>query len=311
MRNKSAIVPYLVGFDTARLNFISTYSFMLTGTYADTMAALRSGATVIFSAGEDLAANIRELPACHTFMLVRDAVSLLSSNQFPHGRMDTCSIRIVGGPVSMARFTALRQQVTTSICVTYSMNETHFITTAAGDEPGTLLPDTSVRIIDGDGRDTTPGQPGRILARTTRMAAGYLGDDAETRTRFLDGWFLTNDIGFMPAPGQLVVLGRTDEIINLGGNKLAPEPVEDQIREIDGVVDAAIVGLDNAEGTGELHIFIELDDPARNQMTQALIAPLLNDFRTPFHVHPVRRLPRTDTGKVRRAELKQSLTPPA
>jgi acyl-coenzyme A synthetase/AMP-(fatty) acid ligase len=69
--------------------------------------------------------------------------------------------------------------------------------------------------------------------------------------------------------------------------------------------------LDNAGGTGELHVFIELDDQARDQTIRALIEPLLEDTRTPFHVHPVRRLPRTGTGKVRRAELKQSLTPPA
>jgi O-succinylbenzoic acid--CoA ligase len=111
----------------------------------------------------------------------------------------------------------------------------------------------------------------------------------------------------MPEPGQLVVLGRADEMLNLGGIKIAPHPIEERIRAVDGVTDAVLLGLDDALGAGVLHIVIERDDPALDREMAARLIPLLTGHVTLFKLHCVDRLPRTQMGKVQRNLVKQSL----
>jgi acyl-coenzyme A synthetase/AMP-(fatty) acid ligase len=309
LRHTVDIVPYLLKFDETRQNYISVYPFIMMRTYSDTMSALRFGATVIYSAGSELSKNVRKLPACHTFLLAGDAVALLSSDQLQDGRLDSCSLCVGGGFVPKAVRAALRKTVTTDLRITYSTNETRDIMTddGDGDGPGTVLPDVLVRIVDDAGRDTEPGKPGKVLVRTPRMASGYLRNDTETRAHFTDGWFLTSDMGLMPEPGKLTLLGRTDDMINLGGIKLAPHPIEDQIRAMDGVIDAVLVGSQNEAGSDKLHVFIERNDLAPDRAIEALITPLLIGHVTSYKIHYVARIPRTVTGKIQRNLLKQSL----
>jgi len=81
------------------------------------------------------------------------------------------------------------------------------------------------------------------------VAAGYLGDPAMTADHFTDDadgvrWFRAEDLGFLDDDGRLHVTGRADEIINTGGTKVAPGPVEDAlVRYVPGVRDAVVVGV--------------------------------------------------------------------
>ncbi len=300
-------LPYLLKFDDTRRNFVSIYPFNLMGTYSDSVLALQSGSTVIYCLEEELAASTRILPACHTVLLVRDAIDIAKVEQTRDGRLDSLSIRVIGGFVPAALRAALQASVTTEVIGAYSMNETSYLTLIADDGPGRLLPDASVRIVDDAGRDVAPGEPGIILARTPGMADRYLWDAAHTARHFVDGWFRTSDIGYVPEPGWLVVLGRADEMLNLGGIKLAPYPIEERIRAIDGVTDAVLLGLDDAFGAGVLHVVIERDDPALDGGMAGRLIPLLAGHVTSFELHCVDRLPRNRMGKVQRNVVKQSI----
>jgi len=303
-----AVIPHLTGFAETRQNFISLYSFINIGTYTRSLAALRYGATVVFCSGEDLAASIRTLPSCHTFLLVRDAAAIAVSEQFRDGRLDTCSLRVHGGFLPGALLAALRRTVTADVTSVYSMNETSVIAVGDGQGPAAVLPGVAVRVADAAGQDVPAGEAGRIVARTPWMSSGYLWDTSETAARFAGGWFLTGDFGAMPEPGKLLVLGRADEMINLGGVKLAPQPIEAAIRDLAGVRDAVLIGLDQPDGAGDLHVFVERSDPAIEGATQAAITPLLASYVTSYSVHFEGDLPRTATGKVRRDVLRRLLS---
>ncbi len=307
LRNIIDILPYLLKFDATRHSFISLYTFHQMGTYSDSILALESGGIIVYGALENFADSIRSLPASHSSLLVRSAVALLTSDQFRDGPLDSCTIRVIGGSMPAELRAALRKTITPHVCVTYSMNETSYITTDDHDGTDTIVPDISVKIVDDDGHDVRPGEAGRILASTPRMGDGYLWNEAETRKYFIDGWFWTSDIGVMPQPGKLTVLGRIDDMINLGGVKLAPAPVEERIRAVDGVSDAILVGKDTQFGTCELHVFVERDDAALDRALEALAARLLGSYGVSFQIHFVSELPRTDTGKARRNLLRDSL----
>ncbi len=307
LRNIVDNIAYLLRFDDTRRNFVCIYSFGLMGTYSDSLLALRSGSTVVYCAEAALVANIRKLPACHTILLVKDAANVSQSEHVRRGRLDGLSIRVFGGPMPPRLRAALHATMTTEIHSTYAMNETSFIASSDDDGPGKLLPGVSIRIVDKAGRDLSPGEPGIILARTRGMADLYVWDEVATARHFVGGWYRTNDVGYMPEPGRLVVLGRADEMLNLAGTKIAPHPIEERIKAIDGVTDAVLLGLDDAFGASVLHIVIERNDPALDSRMAQRIVPLLIGHVASFKLHCVDRMPRTQLGKVQRNLLKQSL----
>ncbi|MSO99688.1 MAG: hypothetical protein EXR07_01365 [Acetobacteraceae bacterium] len=153
------------------------------------------------------------------------------------------------------------------------------------------------------------GESGTIMVRSPRMGSHYLWNADETRKHFIDGWFRTSDIGVVPAPGKLIVIGRADDMINIGGIKLAPYPIEERIRTIEGINDAVLMSHANEMGVAELHVFIERSDPALDErIGQALVAVLRRHVMT-FAAHYATRFPRTLTGKVQRNALKARLAP--
>jgi acyl-CoA synthetase (AMP-forming)/AMP-acid ligase II len=306
LRNSIDMARFALNARPGRENYIAMYLFNHMATYTDTMLALRHGATVVFSLGHELAINTRKLPDSHVFLIVRDAITILNSGQFQEPAR-SLTLRISSGFAPATLRQALRRSLTPDLFLTYSTNETHYLTTSHDDGAGVVLPDVSVRIVDEAGHDVPPGESGTVLLRTTRMATGYLWDEAQTAKDFVDGWYRTSDIGVIPEPGKLAPLGRIDDMINLGGMKLAPEPIEERIRTMEGVTDAVLLSVDNAMGEGELHIFIEQCDPPRDRAVDAVVTPFLIGYVTTFAVHYMDRFPRTQTGKARRDELRQAL----
>jgi AMP-binding enzyme len=307
LKHSVDIVPHALKFSEPHYNFISLYPFNLFATYTDSLLALRYGATVIYSTGQSLAADIRSLPFCHTSLMVGDAAALSRTARSRTGRLDNCFIRVIGGFVSPELRAALRESVTREILTTYSTYEVGRISADDADGPCTLLPDASVRIVGDDGGDLPVGQSGIVMLRTPWMADRYLWDDALTARHFIDGWFRTNDVGVMPEPGKLIVLGRADEMLIIGGLKIAPHPIEEQMRAIDGVTDAVLLSRDDAQGTTPLQVVIERGDPARDRELEARVVGPLVGHVTRFELHFVDSMPRTATGKVRRTALKLSL----
>jgi acyl-coenzyme A synthetase/AMP-(fatty) acid ligase len=293
--------------DNATFNYVTLYPFAHIATYNNCLLALSLGSTIIYSSGGSFPNDIRSLPTCHTVMLSRDAAEFLHAEQTRPGRVDTCTLSLVGGFVSPTLRAALREAVTTTIRSTYSMNEVGRVTANDDDGPGVMLPGVSIRIIDDVGHDREPGQPGIILIRTQWMADGYLWADAETAALFTDGWFHTSDIGIVPEPGKLIVLGRADEMLNIGGIKFAPHPIEARIRAIDGVTEAVLLVLDNVLGTGSLHVVIERRDRAQEREIEESVVSFLIGYVELFEIHYVDALPRTETGKVQRVRVRQSL----
>ena len=99
--------------------------------------------------------------------------------------------------------------------------------------------------------------------RSPRMVPGYLADEAATARHFVDGWHKTGDLGFQPADQQRVVLGRADDMLNIGGVKVPPQPIETEIKTIAGITDAVLLSLDNSQGVSALHVVIEAQAPIR------------------------------------------------
>jgi acyl-CoA synthetase (AMP-forming)/AMP-acid ligase II len=208
-----------------------------------------------------------------------------------------------GAAVSRDLRQLARRRLNATIENSYASNETNLIAMIDDDNTGTLCAGVEVRIVDDLGRELPFGEAGLIHVKSDTVVSGYYNDPALTAACFVDGWFHTSDVGFMPEAGKLVVLGRADGMLNIGGVKVAPTPIEEQIKQIDGISDAAVIGTGGASEAGMLLAAVEIGDDPLPPETGQRIATIIARYIGVFRIMPMREFPRTDSGKVKRPEI--------
>ncbi|MFP5069426.1 AMP-binding protein [Pseudonocardia nantongensis] len=115
--------------------------------------------------------------------------------------------------------------------------------------------------LDGVRVSLEPGS-GRVVLGGPVVAAGYLGAPAATAEAFGPDGFRTTDLGHVAPDGTLTVLGRADDVVNTGGEKVAPAAVERALTGVPGVRAACVVGLPDDEWGQVVAALIVLADPA-------------------------------------------------
>jgi acyl-coenzyme A synthetase/AMP-(fatty) acid ligase len=248
-------------------------------------------------------AGLIESGAVNAAMFLVGDLQRLVQDARPPPRGHILRIEAVGATVSKL----LRRQVSerwhATLVNSYSSVEMGWVAMIDEDGVGTLCPGAEVRIVDEFGRDKPIGESGLIRARTETMVHGYLDNTELTAADFADGWFRTSDVGVMPAPGRLIVLGRADDALNVGGVKVMPEPIEARIKAIDGVTDAVLVSVDGPRQAPILLVAIEIASGTPARELSARIGPIMAPYLRTFELLALRALPRTDSGKVRRQEV--------
>jgi fatty-acyl-CoA synthase len=146
------------------------------------------------------------------------------------------------------------------------------------------------------------GERGRLFMRISpeQRAEGYFGGDPIYDA---EGWFDTGDLARMTADGQLFIEGRADNVINLGGSKLAAELIEMLVEQCPGVVMSAAVGLNPKGGMSqELGIAVVAGPGFGEGQVEVMIAARLK-IRAKIHVVTCADLPRLPSGKLDRRAL--------
>ncbi|MCC6210568.1 MAG: AMP-binding protein [Burkholderiales bacterium] len=100
---------------------------------------------------------------------------------------------------------------------------------------------TEFRIVDQAGRDLAPGEAGELIGRGPCCVTGYLGEAG--RERWRDGWFHTGDLASRDAQGNITIAGRLKNVIMRGGDNVSPAEVEELLRTVAGIAEAAVVGV--------------------------------------------------------------------
>jgi long-chain acyl-CoA synthetase len=94
--------------------------------------------------------------------------------------------------------------------------------------------------------DTAPPDGGRVHVSGKAVAGGYAGDPAASAEGFVDGGFLTGDVGFFDKRGNLNLVGRVSTFVNVAGHKVQPAEVEQTLRQFPGVRDVRVIGAADA-----------------------------------------------------------------
>jgi acyl-coenzyme A synthetase/AMP-(fatty) acid ligase len=168
---------------------------------------------------------------------------------------------------------------------------------------GYILPDAQVRIVDPSDRPLSAGTEGIVCVRTDQAITGYLGDPETSATVFRDGWFYPGDFGHVTEEGLLVITGRQETRLNVGGEKITPETVESVLATFPGIGDAAVITVPNALGVEEIYALIKADVPPDDQALRAHCQAKLPRVFVPVRFVAVDRIPRNEMGKIERSGL--------
>ncbi|SIN87543.1 long-chain acyl-CoA synthetase [Bradyrhizobium erythrophlei] len=171
---------------------------------------------------------------------------------------------------------------------------------------GLPVPSTYLSIRDDEGNEVPLGQPGEICAKGPQVMAGYWNRPDETaRVMTADGFFRTGDIGVMDEHGYTRIVDRKKDMILVSGFNVYPNEIEEVIASHPGVLECAVIGVQDAKSGEAVKAFIVKKDP--NLTAEEVIkfcATQLTAYKVPKQIEFRTDLPKTNVGKILRRELR-------
>lgn len=171
---------------------------------------------------------------------------------------------------------------------------------------GRPSPNVEIMIADDAGYALPPGQSGEILVRGAMVMQGYWEQAELTAGALRDGWLRTGDEGWRDDEGYIFLRGRRGDIINVGGVKVSPEDVEQCLRAIENIRDAACIGVPDPRGVlGQVvKAYIVSDGELDEAAIVAALRERLPEHEVPKTFERISLIPKTASGKVMRAKLR-------
>ncbi|HKX79132.1 MAG TPA: AMP-binding protein, partial [Novosphingobium sp.] len=167
---------------------------------------------------------------------------------------------------------------------------------------------TDSRIAGPDGEILPPGSAGEIWMRGPQIMTGYWNKPEETAEALRDGWLRSGDVGIMDQDGWFYVIDRQKDMINASGFKVWPREVEDVLLEHPAIREAAVIGVPDSYRGETVHAFVSLRREAAAVDQIVLVQHCrarLAAYKVPRKIRIVDELPKTPTGKIQRAALRE------
>ena len=236
---------------------------------------------------------------------------LLDAGWSPPDRLRTV---LLGGAPADASLLSRALDADVPVCPTYGLTETASqvataLPSTVREHPNSVgqpLLWTDVTILDDD-TQVDSGERGEVIVDGPTVAPGYL-DDQATEAAFGEHGLHTGDLGVRDADGRLRILGRIDDVINTGGELVVPAEVVSVLESHPGILEAAVVGLDDPEwGERVAALIVPTVTGSRSDTTGLDVDTLLDHcreqlaaYKLPKTVVTADRIPRTDSGTVDR-----------
>lgn len=176
---------------------------------------------------------------------------------------------------------------------------------------GLPVPSTEVRLVDDNGQDVAPGQPGELWVRGPQVMLGYWQRPSATDEVLKDGWLSTGDIVTVDEQGFLRIVDRKKDMILVSGFNVYPNEIEEVVSQHDKVLEVAAIGVPN-EASGEIvKICVVKKDPSlTSEEILAHCRRLLTGYKVPKIVEFRDELPKSNVGKILRRELRDEQVKP-
>ena len=180
------------------------------------------------------------------------------------------------------------------------------------DSVGIAIPNTELWIVDEQGQEVPHGTVGQLVVRGATVMRGYWEKPEETARKLRPGKLpgelvlYTGDLCRKDQEGYLYFVGRMDDVIKSRGEKVAPKEVEAALLTVEGVKEAAVVGVPDELLGQAVKAFVVLEAGASltGKELQKACQARLENFMVPKFVEIVPELPKTDTGKIKKTGLR-------
>ena len=171
---------------------------------------------------------------------------------------------------------------------------------------GMAVPGYDLRVLDETGNEVPAGTPGTLFVRGDSTATGYWSRYDASRQVFQGEWLRTGDTYVRDAGGYYTCLGRTGDMLKVGGIWVSPAEVEDQLLAHPAVAQAVVVAAPDSEGLEKpvAYVILEPGQAATEDELIEFCRQALPSFKRPRKVVFVGGYPTTATGKIRRVELR-------
>ncbi len=263
----------------------------------------------LFSAGE-LAQLVRGSGISYVF-LVPTALRWLLRLATSGGPL-LPAVRVLltsAAPITAAEKLAVRERVCPNFFESYATSAAGTIAVLRpadlpghADSVGRPLQSLELQIVDETGATVGAGSSGRIRCRGAGVSGELLGADGAAE-RLEGGWYYTGDRGWLSPEGFLHLAGRADGLIIRGGVNVAPEAVEQVLREHAAVADVVVVGRPSADLGEEVVAFVQASASVAAAELLAHCRGRLPGHMVPARIEFVAAFPRSAAGKIRRGEL--------
>ena len=296
--------------------------FHIHGLMAPVLASLAAGAEVVCTPGFDalrffswLAATeptwYSAVPTMHQAILARARRN--------RDAVEGCRLRFIRSSSASLPTTVMADLESTfaaPVIEAYAMTEAaHQMCSnplpPAARKPGSVGPSAGpeVAILDDQGQTLATGGEGEIAIRGANVTAGYVNNPEANANAFHGDWFRTGDQGVMDADGYVRITGRLKEIINRGGEKVAPLEVDEALLAHDAVQQACTFAMPHAKLGEEVAAAIVVAEGAAvtEAELKAFVARRLADFKAPRRFAFVDEIPKGPTGKIQRIGLAKTL----
>jgi len=211
--------------------FLVWPSFALRGIYNYATACIRMGGCCVYNSKDGVAQTFARYDVTHLFVLPTVLRKTLDTLPDDFVKPDNLTISVFGGRIGETLRTRATHRLETTLFENYSSNESGPISIVGPDGVGRVLPGVEVETVD-DHHKPVWRQPGLVRVKTGGCIERYENDPDATAKTFRDGWFYPGDVGEMSDPRSLKLLGRADDLINIGGQKFAPEHFEERLRNV-------------------------------------------------------------------------------
>ena len=293
--------------------------FHIHGLMASTMATLCSGGTVVVPAGFDAmtfwpalaqarATWYSAVPTIHQMLLLRNR------GERPPGADRLRFIRSSSAALPVEVMRQLESRFGAPVIEAYGMTEaSHQMASnplpPAERRAGTVGLETGIRIgvIDERGTLQPAGARGEVAIRGRSVLDGYENNPEANASSFTDGWFRTGDEGLLDSQGYLSLIGRLKEMINRGGEKIAPREIDEVLLQHPAVAEAVAFGTPHPAWGEEVAAAVVLKGDATEKDLIAFARERLADHKVPRKLFLVSQIPRTATGKIQRRSVAEAL----
>lgn len=192
-----------------------------------------------------------------------------------------------------------------SIFLEFHRHATHL------DSLGTPSPDVAISIRSDNGSPCNIGETGLLWISGSHVSPGYWDDSALTAKSFLDGWICTGDVVHMDEDKFLYLHGRKDDMINVGGFNVSPDEVEQVLAAHPAVREAACIGVPDPRNIAGQVVCAYLVSAAGHSRAEdaelsAWAATHIESYKIPLQYRWIETLPRTASGKLLRASLRNN-----